>query len=230
MEASGFLELIPLDTRLSTLVRLRTSPLIWNLVEAEWASRSEQRQPCLQQEQKSIGAEVSEEAKRPIRVSKHVLEGVRPHQRLRATLFLPFPPASQLPSHHHTSSMGSLPCLSSSLSLRLSGLHFYPFFPIPRPYQAILFRGEKKQRFSLVESVICIIRVLLALFFIVSLSRNVPLPWQMNDPCLRLNAHLIAQGCGPCSSPDLEHPLTCTTQAVEGVDKPRGALGGEIDF
>ena len=143
MEASGFLELFPLDTRLSTLVRLRTSPLIWNLVEVEWASRSEQRQPCLQQEQKSIGEEVSEEAKRPIHVSKHVLEGVRPHQRLRATLFLPFPPASQLPSHHHTSSMGSLPCLSSSLSLRLSGLHFYPFFLFQDPIKPFYSEGKK---------------------------------------------------------------------------------------
>ena len=76
-------------------------------------------------------------------VSKHVLEGVRPHQRLRATLFLPFLPASKLPSHRHISSMGGLPCFSSSLSLTLSGLPFYLFFLIPSPYQAILFRGEK---------------------------------------------------------------------------------------
>ena len=32
---SGFLELTPLDTRAGTLVRLRTSPLFWKLVEAE---------------------------------------------------------------------------------------------------------------------------------------------------------------------------------------------------
>ena len=72
-------------------------------------------------------------------VPKHVLEGVRPHQRLQAALFLPFLPASKLPSDCRISSTGSL----VSPALMLFGLHFYLFFLIPRPYQAILFRGKK---------------------------------------------------------------------------------------